>query len=76
MSAQLEVSVEYFYFWLTSEHVRRAWRWFLMTVLCQEGVLEMKVLDSVKIADDLIRSYWHPIGQKSELVCDRDFIRF
>lgn len=36
----------------------------------------MKVLDSVKIADDLIRSYWHPIGHKSELACDRDFIRF
>ena len=47
-----------------------------MSVLCQEGVLSMGALDSVKISDDLIRSYWHPIGHKSELANDRDYVRF
>ena len=36
----------------------------------------MSVLDSIKISDDLIRSYWHPIAHTSELQNDRDFIRF
>ena len=36
----------------------------------------MTVLDSVKISDDLVRSYWHPIAHRSELANDRDFVRF
>ncbi|WP_407730439.1 aromatic ring-hydroxylating dioxygenase subunit alpha [Pseudomonas helleri] len=36
----------------------------------------MAVLDSVKIADDLVRSYWHPIAHMSELANDRDFVLF
>lgn len=36
----------------------------------------MGVLDSIKISDDLIRSYWHPVAHKSELANDRDFVRF
>ncbi len=32
--------------------------------------------DSIKIADSLVRSYWHPIAHKSELANDRDFVRF
>ena len=36
----------------------------------------MSALDSVTISDDLIRSYWHPIGHTSELANDRDFVRF
>lgn len=36
----------------------------------------MTILDSTKISDDLVRSYWHPIAHKSELANDRDFVRF
>lgn len=36
----------------------------------------MAVLDSVKIADDLVRSYWHPVAHISELANNRDFVLF
>lgn len=36
----------------------------------------MSILESTKISDDLIRSYWHPVAHASELANDRDFIRF
>ena len=36
----------------------------------------MSILESTKISDDLIRSYWHPVAHTSELANDRDFIRF
>lgn len=36
----------------------------------------MSILESVKISDDLIASYWHPVAHKTELANDRDFVRF
>lgn len=36
----------------------------------------MAYSDSTKIADRLVRSYWHPIAHRAELAHDRDFVRF